>query len=67
MALTDDYPDQYAAWVAAGGVEANFRRHLLALGTVPATPRDLLDLAQESLSQAQGLLANLAAQDSQPT
>jgi len=60
--LSQQYPVQYAEWVAAGGIEANFRLHLLGIGAIPATAKDVLDLARTALAQAKGVLDNLSTQ-----
>jgi uncharacterized protein Yka (UPF0111/DUF47 family) len=62
MALAATYPALYQEWVAAGGIENNFRSHLLALGILPATRADLLDQVKElrsKVDQVEGLAAKL--------
>jgi hypothetical protein len=39
--LQAEYKTAYDEWVAAGGIDNNFRAHLLAIGSIPATQADL--------------------------
>jgi len=48
MSLRDQFPDLFSQWEAAGGIENNFRSHLLAIGALPPTKADLLMLADEA-------------------
>lgn len=46
MALKDQFPADYAAWVAAGGdPEASFRAHLMGIGRLPAGKAEAIALA----------------------
>mgnify|MGYP001573280274 CR=1 FL=1 len=59
MALVDQYPEQFSQWQAAGGVENNFRKHLLGIGVLAPEAADLLFLAQElgsGIQQLRGVL-----------
>lgn len=63
MALADQFPSVYKEWVAAGGIENNFRKHLLGIGAIQPTKDDLaflLDQLQADLNQAKGVLAKLS-------
>lgn len=40
-------PKVFAEWEAAGGVENNFRKHLLGIGAIKPTSDDLKFLADE--------------------
>ena len=59
--LKDQYPDLYAQWEAAGGVENNLRAHLLGIGVLKATPADLKFLADEADASITQLRAALKA------
>ncbi len=61
MALKDEHPDEFAAWEAAGGVENNFRKHLLGIGVIAATAEDLEFLADEAASGIAQLKGTLNA------
>lgn len=61
MKLSEQYPREYAEWVAAGGVENNLKSHLLALGRLTPTMQDLQFLADEMMAKAQQV-KNVAAQ-----
>jgi hypothetical protein len=57
--LAEQYPQLWADWVAAGGAENNFRKHLLGIGVITPSKDDLHFLAQEagaSIAQIQGAL-----------
>ncbi len=59
MALKEQFPEQFRQWDAAGGVENNFRKHLLGIGALKPTPDDLKFLAgevQASAAQLKGAL-----------
>jgi hypothetical protein len=59
MPLAEQFPQQYAEWVAAGGVENNLRKHLLGIGLLAPSAADLRFLADEagaSLKQLQEAL-----------
>lgn len=59
--LKEQYVDLFAQWDAAGGVENNFRKHLLGIGAIQPTAGDLQFLAREAeagLSQLKGALAS---------
>jgi len=61
MPLVDQYPDDYAAWVAGGGVENNFRAHLLGTGKIKATPADwqfMFGQIMATLNQIKGMMEN---------
>lgn len=60
MALKDQYPAEFAAWEAAGGVENNLRKHLLATGTLKAKAADLRFLADEAAGADKQLQLALA-------
>jgi hypothetical protein len=59
MGLAAQFPELYKLWVAAGGIEDNFRKHLLGIGSLPPTADDLkflADQAQASLDQLKGAI-----------
>ncbi len=60
VALKDQYPAQYAAWVAAGGIENNLRSHLLAIGVIAPTKADVPVLAGQ-VKAATDQLTNVVA------
>jgi hypothetical protein len=48
MSYIDRYPTEYRSWVAAGGAENNFRKHIMAIsGDYVPTPDDIKFLADE--------------------
>lgn len=58
---TEQYKTLYDQWVVAGGIENNFRKHLLGIGVIKPTPADLKMLADEiaaSVAQLKGALNN---------
>lgn len=57
--LQEQFPSQYQQWADAGGIESNFRRHLIALGEIKATQKDLLEVAQVALQQTLGMLGQI--------
>ncbi len=59
MALKDQYPQVYAAWVAAGGVDHAFLAHLLGLGAIKPTADDVRRLASNNEAAAKQLRAVL--------
>jgi len=59
--LEEQYPGEYAAWVAAGGIRNNFRAHLLGTGVLQATGEDLTLLAGQSVAAGQQLQAAIQA------
>lgn len=57
--LRAEYPTHFAEWDKAGGIEDNFRAHLLGIGALLPTRDDigmLVDQAQAALSQIEGAL-----------
>ena len=60
MALEDEFPNEYAAWVAAGGITANLRKHLIGIGSIVPSPSDLRFLADECKASAEQLRNALA-------
>lgn len=59
MDLEELFPDLFNAWVEAGGIHNNFRKHLLGVGAVPAVREDLdflVDEAASGLAQLRGTL-----------
>lgn len=61
LSLIQQYPEQFKAWEAAGGVENNFRKHLLGIGELQPSSEDLKFLADEMLAsavQTQGAVKN---------
>lgn len=52
MLLQEQFPDIYREWVNAGGIENNFRDHVLALGALPATKDDLRGLVDQLRAKA---------------
>ncbi len=57
--LTEQFPEIYKLWVEDGGVEDAFRKHLLGIGSLPASAEDLTFLAgqvQASVDQLKGAL-----------
>lgn len=57
--LAEQYPQLWTDWIAAGGAENNFRKHLLGIGVIAPSKEDLHFLAQEagaSIAQIQGAL-----------
>ncbi|GEM_PF-3829778 len=50
--LAEQFSDLYQQWVEAGGIDANFRKHLLGSRVIKATPDDLKMLAAESIASA---------------
>ncbi len=60
VALKDQYPAQYAAWVAAGGIENNFRAHLLGIGEIQPMRSDIPILAGQ-VKAATDQLTNVVA------
>ena len=46
--LESQYPAQYAEWVAAGGIDNNFRAQLLGIGALAPTTADLGFLAGQA-------------------
>jgi predicted HicB family RNase H-like nuclease len=65
MALSDQYPQVYADWIAAGGAEDNFRAHLLALqGGIQPSEADIAWLCNHTataLNQLQAACAKRGA------
>ena len=61
MTLAEQYPNEYQAWVAAGGIENNFRKHLLGIGSIKPTPDDLKMLARECRASVDQLVNALNA------
>lgn len=59
MSLQEQFPELYNEWVAAGGIENNFRAHLLALGAITPTRDDLRLLIEELKAKVQQV-ANVA-------
>lgn len=55
MALRDQYPQAFAEWEAAGGIENNFRAHLIGIGAIQPTKDDLQTLASNAESSIQQL------------
>ncbi|MCL5264152.1 MAG: glycosyl hydrolase [Chloroflexi bacterium] len=51
MGLVEQFPAQFEEWEAAGGIENNFRSHLLAVGALQPTKADLLGLIDEAKSK----------------
>lgn len=59
--LSEQFPDEYDAWVNAGGIENNFRAHLLGTGVIDPSADDLRMLtsnAKSAAEQAQNAVAN---------
>lgn len=59
MGLIEQYKAIYEEWVAVGGAENNFRKHLLGIGVLQPTADDLKFLAAEaagSVAQLKGAL-----------
>ncbi len=59
VALKDQYPQVYAEWVAAGGVDHAFLAHLLGIGAIKPTADDIRRLASNSEAAAKQLRAAL--------
>ena len=53
--LAEQYPTIYREWVQAGGIETNFRAHLIGIGVLKPTADDLKTLAGNTLAAAQQL------------
>lgn len=53
MSLANDYPQQYKEWVDAGGIESNFRDHLVGIGMLPPSFAAVLNLAGNMQAKAQ--------------
>jgi hypothetical protein len=69
MAYVDQYPAQYQAWVAAGGVEDNFRMYMLGTKQAPSAQGDLLFANKQVISRLQevtGILEDLESQAPAP-
>lgn len=63
MSLKDQFPAQFMEWEAAGGIENNFRKHLLGIKALPATMADIALLAGEmraDVDQLQNVIASLS-------
>ncbi len=61
MTLVQQYPVAFAEWETAGGIETNFRDHLLGLQALPSdngAMRHLISQTRAKCSQLQGVLAN---------
>lgn len=61
--LQEQFPAQFAGWEAAGGIENNFRKHLLGIKALPATMANLVFLANEmkaDVDQLQNVIATLS-------
>jgi hypothetical protein len=52
MALKDQFPNEYAAWVAAGGVENNFLTFLVGQGKIKPTKEIVKKMAGEVIAKA---------------
>lgn len=52
MGLRDQYPNEFKAWEAAGGVDHHFKAHLLGTGTLKPTAADLRMLAGNAKATA---------------
>jgi hypothetical protein len=59
MPLKDQYPQIYAEWDAAGGVENNFRAHLLGIGAMQSSVPDVDVIAGNAKASIEQL-ANVA-------
>ncbi len=58
--LQEQFAAEYQAWVAAGGITNNFRKHLIGIGRIQPTADDLRMLAAEcgaSVAQMQAAIA----------
>ena len=55
MSLASQFPNEYRAWLEAGGIENNFRAHLLGTGVIKPTADDLKILAAQALASAKQL------------
>jgi len=55
VSLQQQFPAEWAAWIAAGGAENNFAKHAAAIGLVKITPAILKMLADESKVSAEQL------------
>ena len=61
MTLAEQYPNEYQAWVAAGGIENNLKKHLLGIGSITPTADDLKMLARECRASVDQLVNALNA------
>jgi hypothetical protein len=61
VSLVEQYPAQYSEWVNAGGVENNFRKHLLGIGSIPVTLADCQFLASEAVASTRQTEAAIKA------
>lgn len=59
--LREQYPTQFTEWEKAGGVENNFRAHLIGIGAIKPTKGDLLLLAGEARARVNQLEGALKA------
>ncbi len=60
MSLREQYPAAFAEWEKAGGVENNFRAHLLGIGAIKPTKEDVAILTGQ-VKSATEQLANVVA------
>jgi hypothetical protein len=58
--LSEQFPNEYAEWVAAGGIENNFRAHLLGIGSLKPTKEDVPILAGQVKAASEQLAAVVA-------
>ncbi len=59
--LSEQFPNEYNAWINAGGIENNFRAHLLGIGVLQPTNNDLAFLVEQmqaSSNQVRNLVTN---------
>ena len=61
--LTDSFSDVYKDWGSQGGIDNNFRKHLLGIGLIKPTSEDLKMLALEAGASVTQLRNALSAYD----
>jgi len=64
--LSDQYPVQYQAWVAAGGVADNFRMYLLGTKQIAPGPGDMSFAFRQVIARMNEVAGLLEVLESQP-